>query len=845
MKKSFISTALLALSLSASAQVDNLCLSLQPQSQVQCGAMPEMQALSAYTLQLWFCPDQWTKGAQLIGLDSAFGITLGDEGTIEAKLGGAAVSISNAQLKANQWAQLTIIVDGGTCTALVNGTQAATATADFALPAAAGEMTIGGNYKGRIDEIRLWSTALTADRDYYIHTTLNHWAPEADNLVAYYKLDQAQCADIVDYKSIFSPSATNHHALMPQGAQRVSAADNTGLPYLLSGAYTSNNRFFDRAVTRDQYLLANDLIILGINSYTDGHLKYITPCDHATINGGKWLSEFDGRKGVISLDGSSSITTTADVLKPTLSSAGLASYTFETWIYLDEWTEGAYIVRKETEDGQNGFSISLGDEATKQVIVKVNGKKYVNQKKLETGKWVHFAVTVRAGGTTRLTFMYAYNGVEAWANRDLSDGSTDYTPTGADDCVTVIGENLHAKLDETCIWDCNSSIDEIKNHMTSHALPALGKVQTAGVVNKGQALYTYDDPENPGWDSYSQDEWLKIMKSAYDGYTGYKIRISVSSHTGWQTTISDAARRKIFAKDLAELSKPYDGVELDLEWMDGTQTSLGLLAEEIRAALPEGKTFMISCHAYGAYKFPAADMGCVDGFTFQQYGPQKTFFSFSNFQSSTKSFQNYGFPNNKIYLSYSTTTSKAYDDSESAVSPITGYRNLMADGTLNPNDESLNGSAPMGDYHYYFMSPKQVYNRSKYVVDNNLQGIFYWDMGNDIAVSNPYCIARNSSYALNANVDSLVTAVDIVHPLSAISSVAGNAQGKLSFDETTKTVSMPNAAGITLRAYTTGGEIVKSSANGSMALAALPSGTYIIKAERKGSNTESLKIVIR
>ncbi len=832
----------LSTALASHAQVDNMCLNMQPGATVECGAMPELNGLESYTLQMWLCPSTWTSGAKLLTCGNNLAVALGQEGTVTASLGAQTVDVSSNGLKAGQWAHITLVVDNGQLTALVNGAVATTSTGNFALPADCGNMTIGGGYTGRIDEVRLWSTALDNKHDYYTHTTINKWVPEIDNLVAYYKFDQSLCPDIVDYKALFANSTTNHHAAMPQGATREKVTDNAALPYLLSGAYTSNNRFFDRAVTRDQYLLANDLIILGINSYTDGHLKYITTCDHATLKGCQWLSEYEGRKGVVSLDGNGSITTTADVLKPAINTSGDASYTFETWIYLDEWTEGAYIIRKETEDGEHGFSISLGDEATKQVIVKVNGKKFVNQKKLETGKWVHFAVTVRAGGTTRLTFMFAYDGTEAWSNRDLSDGSTDYTPTGNDDCVAVIGEGLHAKLDETCVWTRNSSIDDIKSHMTSHPMPALGKVQTADLVNKGQAFYTYDDGENPGWDSYSQDQWLKIMKSAYEGYSGYKIRISVSSHTGWQNTISSADRRKIFAQDLAELSKPYDGVELDLEWMDGTQTDLGLLADEIRAALPEGKTFMISCHAYGAYKFPTDKMQYVDGFTFQQYGPQKTFFSYDNFESSAKAFVNYGFPKKKVYLSYSTTTSKAYDSSETAVSPITGFRTLMADGTLDPNDEELDGKAPSGDLHYYFMSPDQVYKRSKYVVDNNLQGIFYWDMGNDVDVSNPYCIARNSSYALNANVDSVVTEVTINHPTAITNVVSGNA---FSYDATQRTVTSDDASVTALSLYNASGQLLKSTNGRSLRLEGLSTGTYVVKVERYAQKPISKTIVVK
>ena len=843
MKKLFLSTMLcLMTALTSQAQVDNMCLSMRPEATVDCGNMPELSGLESYTIQLWICPSEWTSGATLISWGDNTKVTLAQEGTVTAHLGAQSTDISSSALKTGQWAQLTLIIDNGQLTALVNGQQSATSTGNFSLPTDCAPMTIGGGYAGRIDEVRVWSTAINNEHDYYVNNTINRWVPEINDLVAYYKFDQSLCPDIVDYKALFASSLTNHHATMPQGAKREKVDDNTALPYLLSGAYTSNNRFFDRAVTRDQYLLANDLIILGINSYTDGHLKYITPCDHATLDNCQWLNEYEGRKGVVSLNGNSSIMTTADVLKPAINSSGDASYTFETWIYLDEWTKGAYIIRKETEDGEHGISISLGDEETKQVIVKVNGKKFVNQKKLEVGKWVHFGVTVRAGGTTRLTFMFAYDGAEAWANRDASDDTTDYTPTGADDCVAVIGEGLHGKLDETCVWTRNFTIDEMKSHMTSHPMPALGKVQTADLVNKGQALYTFDDEENPGWDSYSQDQWLKIMKSAYEGYSGYKIRISVSSHTGWQNTISSAERRKIFAQDLAELSKPYDGVELDLEWMDGTQTTLGLLAEEIRAALPEGKTFMISCHAYGAYRFPAEKMSDVDGFTFQQYGPQKTFFSYDNFESSAKAFVNYGFSKDKIYLSYSTTTSKAYNSSETAVSPITGFRTLMADGTLDPNDESLDGKAPSGDLHYYFMSPDQVYKRSKYVVDNNLQGIFYWDMGNDVAVSNPYCIARNSSYALNANVDSLVTSVNINHP-TAIEEISCN--GSISFDPQQRTVTSTDGTICAMSLYNANGMLLATTRSRTLQLAGLAKGTYVVKTERRSQPAVSRSIIIK
>ena len=58
----------------------------------------------------------------------------------------------------------------------------------------------------------------------------------------------------------------------------------------------------------------------------------------------------------------------------------------------------------------------------------------------------------------------------------------------------------------------------------------------------------------------------------------------------------------------------------------------------------------------------------------------------------------------------------------------------------------------------------QVYKRAKYFVDNQMQVIFYWDMGNDVKPAHQYSLARWCNYGLSSNVDSLVTEVRVNHP---------------------------------------------------------------------------------
>ena len=110
----------------------------------------------------------------------------------------------------------------------------------------------------------------------------------------------------------------------------------------------------------------------------------------------------------------------------------------------------------------------------------------------------------------------------------------------------------------------------------------------------------------------------------------------------WKEVIANDANRKRIAADLVKCAEEFDGIEFDLEWMDGTQTNLALLADEVLKLLPKGKTLMISHHQYGAYQYPKNKISTVDGFTFQQYGPQAGWYSYNSFVNGYNAFRNYG-----------------------------------------------------------------------------------------------------------------------------------------------------------------------------------------------------------
>ncbi|MDE6490019.1 MAG: LamG domain-containing protein, partial [Muribaculaceae bacterium] len=220
---------ILASAMTVNAQVTNYALELEPQGHVNCGSMPEMEGLASYTVQFWINPASWIEGAKLISLGNRFSATLGSTGEIIFTSGNTTLTASSSALKPGAWAQYTLVCDNGRASATVNGAEAASGTLD-AIPAAAGEFVIGGGYTGRIDEIRLWKAVLADRYDRFMFNTINRWNPQWEDLYAYYKMDQDECADLVEYKAIEAdeePAFNNHGIISESGARRVNASDNT------------------------------------------------------------------------------------------------------------------------------------------------------------------------------------------------------------------------------------------------------------------------------------------------------------------------------------------------------------------------------------------------------------------------------------------------------------------------------------------------------------------------------------------------------------------------------------------------------------------------------------------
>lgn len=873
-KFTLVAAIILGAASTMDAQVTNRALSFTANGTVDCGVMPALDDLQSYSLQFWINPSEWTKDASIVSRGDSFSAKLGANGQIVFTVGNNQLTASSDALKAGDWNQLTLICDNGTAQALVNGTAAGTAQLGTIPADNDNPLMLGGNYTGMIDEVRVWTDALNDDMkrfDYFVNNTLNKWCPMWSSLAAYYKMDQESCENLVDYKVIDNPLAEyNNHGILSEGVSRVEA-NNAKMPYLINSAYTNNDRFFDRIIPRDQYLLANDLIILGADVFaSDGHIETKTPNNHATdVSGVSYIESFENRDGVAVLNGSSS---PAMTLPAATIATGSVQYSLETWMYIDEWVPGAMILQKENADHTQGLAIYFGNDDEKRIIVRINGNTFANlANRVPEKTWFHLAVVPGNGLSVGEMYNFYINGVSRGSATDESSPLTSkvkgvenlYLAAASATYPIYMGQNFKGKLDETCIWNRALALNEVQSTMTYIPLPALNRNVNVDMMKTVGGYYRFDDQKDLGFSSHSQDGWLKIMKGAYDGHAGVKFYLSIQGYYtprdpygNWRNILSDKNKRARFVSDLAALSKNYDGVELDLEWQESTQAwnNYFVLCDEIKQGLPEGKIFRVSTHQSYRQYINVEKSKDYDGFTWQQYGPNASLFGYQSFVNCVNNILNGGGAPEKTMTSWSTTTSNGSNGSD-----VIGVKN----GALNnytPGDQNVD-TYTVGSTTWSYMGPMQVYKRAKYTRENNLQGIFYWDMGNDIwngtvaePVHHPYNMATWCSYGINANNDTIVNKVDVKHiETSSIGQIVDGKKGSeaditVSPSPAKDVVTVTLANGDTaanIKVFSISGALVAKNNDDSATLnvGGLHSGIYVLTANDAKGDTHKTKFI--
>ena len=821
---------------SAFSQTTNYALRFNGDGRVDCGTIQDLNNLSLYSVQFLVNPSEWVENAYVFKRgsgDEEFSLRLGSTGQLIYKTGAQEIT-ATTELPVGEWTQLTISAFANGIDVWTNGVKVWKANASGAvIPASESPFVIGERFKGRIDEFRFWNTEMPGDEpeNLMFRNTVNKFHPKYDHLLFYYKFDQDQCDDIVDYKLA-------HHGT-PVNVTREAVTDNDYFKYRVVSGYSSFVRHSDRVqIDRDMHLLTNDVIFLDgqVSGYT-GEVTMTYPDNQGTFANASYVSEYDGRSGVLHLEGEGAGMNVGDkVLNNNLGLPTLNYATIEAWMNIEEWRTGAAIFNKSDDNHQ--LAVKLGDESKKELIVEINGYTYNFENALKADGWEHVAVAI-VSSTSRAQariVLYTNSGANQLYATQLSTipAEDDFTflSTTAD---AVIGENFKGYLDEVMVWGNSRSADKV----AQDAAGTSGDLTFPGGSDGAIYLLSYwkfDDAENPGKDTRSWKEMLGEIRKLYAGYRGYKIRIGLissdkddSGNKVWLSHISEAAWREQLVADVKELLPYCDGIDIDFEWLysgdSRWNTGYGPMVEQLREAIPSDKVFSVSLHPV-AYYLPTEYINMPDYYTFQIYGPAVTWFAYDNYVSAYNDFIAWGFPKEKIGMSFPTTASTG--------STVSGYKNIVA---ANPDLTPDMNTATMSGSTYTFNGVDCVKDKMNFILEQNSGTVMYFDMGNDVSVSDPLSLIRAANLVISANVDTIITTTSGESALHELSKEPQK-NTSLIYDEQARHIVVASTGDAELRRvslFSTSGMMVRdtisSGAQQAMTTDGLLSGVYIARVQ--------------
>ena len=750
-------------SLCSTAQVTNNALSLERNGRVSLGVLPYDITDTGTTLQLWMNPQHWIPGANIVTWGESLNIQLGTPGQITIKCGDETMTFIDSNLATGNWSHLTLLMEGNCIRLLVNNAneQSGTLPTPFTVPTRE-PLLLGGGFLGRIDEVRVWDFILPADYNRFWNNTVDSFNPQWEHLAAYWKFDQTRLeSNVYDY------SENGHNGTFSAtGVKRTAVSDNPSLTYRRNLAYADCSRFFDRGVQHGQYLKSNVISMIGATAQADGSLKYKQPDNKGIIGGGSYLAQYNGRSGVLDLAGEGA---QMNVGKESLIAynnsnflESATAYTFMTWMSLDKWTPGAYLIKKESSTS-NGISLRLG-EAQGEFILRCNGTEFIYTTAAELDKWHHIGFSTNAA-TLGSEFVFVLDDATISPSYTHTTAATT-TLTGLRSTDCIIGEDIDGKLDETITWTQKFGASDIIAQGSTPIEPGIGKAITGAYSRSVDGLWKYDLADDLGRDSYSTPEWFRMIKATFEGYEGAYVTISIDKWSDeFFTKINNNAQyRETLANAISQVgNEPFlDGVDYDFEW-NNNWSGIGTLCQLVRAKLHEGKIQAVSPHEL-YYNFPTDKMQYVDYFNFQDYGPaNKNIFTFNNYKNFFTKAKNHGYPVDKIMLSYATTTSGAMYSNGSR--PASSHAEYYPTGWRSMPYETFEYTQNTYDVGEgltrYFTGMEQVWLRSEYMNNNGCAGIFYWDMGNDARDCNdPRSLATFASFAINSNVQKIIESVD-------------------------------------------------------------------------------------
>jgi hypothetical protein len=189
-------------------------------------------------------------------------------------------------------------------------------------------------------------------------------------------------------------------------------------------------------------------------------------------------------------------------------------------------------------------------------------------------------------------------------------------------------------------------------------------------------------------------------------------------------------------------------VDLDFEWCLTTQEwsdySATILA--MNSILPSNFNFSVTLHPL-YYNISSAAISALDYISIQSYGPSPSRFPYAEFVNNVSAMLTYGYPAQKLIMGLP-FFGAATDDSK----VTTSYRAIVTQyPTLDPSLDQISVNVPPVK-DITFNGQQTIIQKTKYVSDQSLAGVMYWDMATDVDYTNQLSLLRALNTVMNANI---------------------------------------------------------------------------------------------
>lgn len=735
-------------------------------------------ANSGLTFESWFFIDS-AQNAQLFelteGATSICQIQFNTDLSASLTYGEASGTLA-ATYTTGSWQHLAVVINPttNTATVLVNETavgQVDISTANLTLTSSMNlTLKIGQSLAGRLDDVKLWNTALNInptdemtdnanvdhpifrDDEIYSHTAIGFGHPQYEQLVGYWKFDQIRHQQVVDHKftrddlarnedpaqtKLGSTFLTRFHGTLNGGVVRELVTDNTAFIYQGVIGYVRIGHAHEQLLSPEHLIANNEILYIGTAPRADGTLWNEWPDNSGTPVNGTYALDATRNSGVLVFDGTGSMNVDRDLFhQSNWAVPALSDYSFEGWFYFEDFAQEATLIAKD--------QISIKATTAGQIqVTTATANSLTSNKVLAPQNWYHLAVTVSQAGQTTLYFK------EIGETEHTLDVQATLTQAPLSEAATIIGENFNGKMDELKVW---------------HSMPALSSFDAATPRNWSnrmlKAHWTFDDAENVGYDSRSWIAFMHEMQASTANTKGIAWKLGLGSSSVWKDVVADTAKRAVLVDAVIDCLERYQfvGVDVDFEWCyDQTEyNNYSAFIVDLGNRLGGADDFSVTVHPL-YYGISAAARQAADYISMQNYGIGSDRWRYSEFRDWLDTWYN-----SRLGLAVGDYVSAVgfYGHHGSNGRSWT-YRDLLNNGGF-PGAPVMNGAVREyslmtyqgdTDYSCHYHGIEDIVPRARDTRLAAAKGIMYWDLGCDLYdYSNPMSLMRALNTQMASNV---------------------------------------------------------------------------------------------